>query len=145
LATVSSACSRTLPRPADAGHPSDEVVEVPFPPPPARVEFVPPPPRDADTWIDGEWDWNGRRWAWTYGGWVTAPPDAIFSRWKTRRLPDGTLLYTASTWRNASGKGIDAPKLLARARAREENVITPEGETEKTAPNQSPTTAVPSK
>lgn len=36
--------------------------------PPARHEFVPPPPHARySRWESGHWMWSGRRWAWASG------------------------------------------------------------------------------
>jgi hypothetical protein len=115
-----------------------EAIEVPFPPPPARVEFIPKKPRSGAVWIDGEWSWTGRRWAWTYGRWLVPPPDATFAQWRTARMSDGALLFAAGTWYDARGQEITEPVPLAIGAARQEDVVTPPGHTEKTAPNQFP-------
>jgi hypothetical protein len=117
---------------------AENAVEVPYPPPPARVEFVPERPRSGTVWVDGEWTWTGTRWAWTYGRWVAPPDSATFAPWKTARTADGVLLFVPGTWRNAAGAEIADPEPLARGRARGENVVTPPGEEEKTGPNQVP-------
>ncbi|HEX4337543.1 MAG TPA: YXWGXW repeat-containing protein [Polyangiaceae bacterium] len=122
------------PKPLKTG----EAAEVPFPPPPARVEFIPDKPRAGAVWVDGEWSWTGRRWAWTYGKWVLPPADATFAPWKTVRSNDGTLLFVAGIWHDEKGAEIPDPEPLAVGRAREENVVLPPGQTEKTAPNQVP-------
>jgi hypothetical protein len=136
-------CGSSLPEPPLAEPMpvrAEKAVEVPYPPPPARVEFVPERPRSGSVWIDGEWSWTGRRWAWTYGRWVAPPDSAKFSPWKTARSSDGTLLFVPGTWRNAAGAEITEPPPLARGRAREENVVTPPGHQEQTAPNKVPGT-----
>jgi hypothetical protein len=115
-----------------------EAIEVPFPPPPARVEFIPEKPRSGAVWIDGEWSWTGRRWSWTYGRWVTPPPSAVFAPWRTARTSDGTLLFAGGTWYDERGAEITEPLPLAIGHAREEDVITPKGQTERTAPNRVP-------
>jgi hypothetical protein len=98
-----------LPRPPYVGHPTSALVEVPYPPPPSRVEFVPPQPQDGAVWIDGEWTWRGRRWAWRSGRWVTVPAGATFSPWTSVRNGDGTLYFAPGTWRNAKGEDMRAP------------------------------------
>jgi hypothetical protein len=125
---------RPEPRPLREG----EAMEIPYPPPPARVEFVPHKPRSGAVWVDGEWSWTGRRWAWNYGKWVLPPPDSTFSPWRTLRSKDGTLLFVAGIWHDGKGAEIADPRPLAVGRAREENVVLPPGELEKTAPNQVP-------
>jgi hypothetical protein len=115
-----------------------EAIEVPFPPPPARVEFIPEKPNSGAVWIDGEWSWTGRRWAWTYGRWVIPPSSATFARWRTARTSDGILLFAPGTWHDERGAQIAEPLPLAVGVAREGEVILPHGQPEKTAPNQVP-------
>jgi len=138
---LAAGCGSSLPEP-DRAEPiavrAENAVEVPYPPPPARVEFVPDRPRSGTVWIDGEWSWTGQRWAWTYGRWVQPPESATFSPWKTARTSDGVLLFVPGRWRNAAGAELADPEPLARGRARQENVVTPPGQPEKTAPNKEP-------
>jgi hypothetical protein len=108
---------------------------VPYPPPPARVEFVPDQPSRDAVWVDGEWEWNGRRWGWIYGGWVQPPKNATYSPWRTTRRADGTLVFSPGAWRDANGREVPAPRVLVRGRAREEPVVSPEGTPERTGPN----------
>ena len=58
--------------------PTSALARVPYPPPPARVESVPPRPSTKATWIDGEWTWRGKRWLWVRGRWVEPPKGAVF-------------------------------------------------------------------
>src|SRR5262245_30359992 len=109
-ALLAAGCGGSLPE-APRPEPAAPVraanaVEVPYPPPPARVEFVPEQPRSGTVWVDGEWSWTGTRWAWTYGRWVAPPQSATFSPWKTARTSDGALLFVPGTWRNAAGVEI---------------------------------------
>ncbi len=89
------------------------MIEVPYPPPAARVESVPPPPNAADVWIDGQWDWDGRNWRWHEGRWMTPPDGAYFTRWTTQRRRDGRLFFARAAWRDASGRALDAYPSLA--------------------------------
>jgi hypothetical protein len=137
LATV--ACSSALPEPVLAERPASELVEVPYPPPPARVEHVPTEPERAAVWIDGEWEWDGRRWAWRYGGWIAAPSEGIsLAKWVTVRRTDGALMFAPSLWRDATGHVVPSPAMLAPATADDDSVISPEGNRESTAPNVQP-------
>lgn len=134
----------SLPEPELASAPPlkfGEAMEVPYPPPPARVEFIPERPRSGAVWIDGEWTWTGRRWAWTYGRWVMPPPSATYARWRTARTNDGTLLFASGAWYDENGGEVTEPSPLAIGTAREEDVITPPGRRERTAPNQVPAKA----
>jgi hypothetical protein len=129
------ACGSAIPEPGSAERPATDFVEVPYPPPPARVEFLPAKPRSGAVWIDGEWEWDGRRWAWRYGAWVAPPSGILYSRWTTIRRSDGTLLFAPSVFRNASGREMVSPPALATATAYDDNVVSPEGDRESTAPN----------
>ncbi|MEJ7728896.1 MAG: hypothetical protein WKG00_06750 [Polyangiaceae bacterium] len=133
-----TACTGALPRPPFVSHPTTALVKVPFPPPPARVEHVPEQPQDGAVWIDGEWTWQGRLWAWTYGRWVVAPTGARYSPWTTVRDRAATLYFAAGVWRDAAGRPLRAPKPLAVARANEEDVPEDEGQIEDTGTNRAP-------
>jgi hypothetical protein len=136
-----TACTGSLPRPLFVSHPTAALVKVPFPPPPARVEYVPEQPRDDAVWIDGEWAWEGRLWAWTYGRWVVPPAGARYSPWTTVRDRQATLYFASGTWRDAGGRAINAPKPLRLGRATEEDVPEDEGLIEDTGENQPPAVA----
>lgn len=92
-------------------------VEVPYPPPPARVELIPAQRDPAQVWVDGQWDWNLDDWVWRGGEWTTPPSeDAYFTPWTTVRAKDGRLYFVAATWRSASGDPIGGGSLgCARA------------------------------
>jgi len=117
-----------IPRPAYVGQPSSSLVEVRYPPPPARVEIVPDPPREGAVWIDGEWTWRGQRWAWKRGRWVMPPPDAAFAPWTSVRNGDGTLYWAEGQWRDRNGKEVPAPTVLALAHASPGEIVNAEGE-----------------
>jgi hypothetical protein len=141
-----SACSSGLPHPPYAPQPTSALVEVAFPPPPARAEAVPPrPPRPygADgpiVWLDGEWTWRGRRWSWTPGRWVVAPPDARFSPWTTVMREDGATFYAPGVWRDAHGAPLaEPPKALAYAQASSGVIFEPTGDLQRTGPTIDPT------
>ncbi len=127
VVTLSCGPSR-LPAPAWASQPTSALFEVPYPPPPARVEEVPPQPTDDAVWIDGEWVWQARRYAWRAGRWVVPPPAARFAPWTTVRDARGTLFLAQGTWRDERGVEIAPPAALAGARPRPGTVITPEGD-----------------
>ena len=57
-------------------------VNIGVPPPPPRVEVV-PPPRVGYVWAPGYWRWEGRRHVWVGGRWVRARPGEIWvaERW----------------------------------------------------------------
>src|ERR1700759_4439944 len=95
------ACGATLPHPDYVQQPTSALTVVGYPPPPARVEFVPKQPSKDAVWIDGEWQWQGRRWAWRIGRWVVPPAGARFAPWMMVRDPAGVVYYAEGTWRNA--------------------------------------------
>jgi len=51
-------------------------VYVQSPPPADIVEMQPPPPDNSPYWAwqKGHWRWNGTRYYWTSGHWVSRPP-----------------------------------------------------------------------
>ena len=79
---------------------------MPYPPPPARVEAIPSPPKDMKdpVWVDGEWQWRGRRWVWQPGQWELPYRDGYYAPPATVRLSDGSLVYYAGDWKAASKK-----------------------------------------
>src|SRR5690242_2735513 len=86
VAAAFVACGmRRLPAPPFTSQPTSALEAVPYPPPPALVEWVPPKPDGAAVWIDGEWMWQSGRWTWKRGRWVRPPPGARFAPWTTVR------------------------------------------------------------
>lgn len=120
--------------------PTSALVEVPYPPPPARVEIVPDPPADDAVWVDGEWVWQGGRWAWRAGRWVVVPPGVAFAPWTSVRSSNGTLHVAEGTFRDAKGTAVPEPATLARGRPRGGSVVNPEGEP---VPQTSPAASAP--
>ncbi len=126
------ACVGRLPHPPYARQSTAALEVVGYPPPPARIEFVPLPPTGDAVWIDGEWAWQGRRWAWRIGRWVEPPRGASFSPWTVVRSDDGTTYYAAGAWRDADGGALAEPAALVAARPNLSDVVDPEGELETT-------------
>jgi len=120
----------TVRRPRMVQQPASALFEVPYPPPPARVEVVPSAPRPDAVWIDGEWMWRGRRWGWQKGRWVVPPANAAFAPWTSVRNADGTLFMAQGSWRDAKGAEVLAPRSLAVGRSSPGAVVGPEGEVE---------------
>lgn len=96
---VLAGCPPLLPTPETTHHRGDTFVRVPYPPPAAQVELVPPQPSEDAVWVDGFYRWTGRDYIWTPGDWVVpeaglkyAPPMAV-------RLDDGSLVYYEGKWR----------------------------------------------
>jgi hypothetical protein len=129
-ATAMLACGgRHLPAPSFVGQPQQALVQVPYPPPPARVEFVPEQPDGDSVWIDGEWVWQGRRYAWKPGRWVKPPGNAAFAPWATVRDTMGSLYIAEGAWRDAKGNEIAAPAPLRTGKPSPGAITDPEGET----------------
>jgi hypothetical protein len=117
LAMGGFSCGSHLPQPASATQPPDAFHEVPYPPPPAKVEYVPDRPRKDAVWVNGQWRWLTTDWRWERGGWYAVPPGVGFARWETRRERDGRLSFAPASWRDARGQEAPAPPLLAQATA----------------------------
>jgi hypothetical protein len=132
------ACNSGLPHPPYAAHTSDELVPVPYPPPPARVETVPPKPASGAVWLEGQWSWRGRKWAWREGYWAAPPAGATYSPWQMVRNEEGTLFFAAGTWRDSKGLPAAPPPPLGLGVARGTSVVDPEGESELVGRNLSP-------
>lgn len=126
-ALLACGASRT-PEPSFVAHPTSALVEVPYPPPPARVEVVPAQARKDAVWLDGEWVWQGRTWAWRTGRWVVPPSGAAYAPWTTVRS-DGGILYAAEgRFRRRDGTEVEPTLVLTSGRARGGPVVTPEGD-----------------
>jgi hypothetical protein len=129
-ATTMLACgSRRLPAPSYVGQPQEALVQVPYPPPPARVEFVPDQPDDHAVWIDGEWVWQGRRYAWKPGRWVKPPANASFAPWSAVRDTMGSLYVAEGSWRDSKGNEVAAPAPLKIGKPSPGAITDPEGDT----------------
>lgn len=130
-----------LPAPVYVGQPTAALEPVAYPPPPARVEFIPDPPKPSGAvWIDGEWTWQGTRWAWKRGRWVVPPPNARYSPWTSTRDRSGLYYVAEGRWRDAQGGEVPEPTPLAVGRTRGGAVTDPEGDTVKLPPNVAPGT-----
>ena len=123
-----------LPAPSYAQNVSSAYDEVPYPPPPARVEFVPKPPQKGAVWLDGEWTWEGTRYAWKRGRWVLPPANARFAPWTATRDATGVYFIAEGTWRDPNGKEVAEPEPLAYGSPNGGKVTTPEGATAPPAP-----------
>lgn len=116
-AAVFACGSPRLPTPPFVPQPTSALVEVPYPPPAARPEFVPDAPDVAGVvWIDGEWTWQGQRWTWKRGRWVVPPKGASFAPWTTVRDDEGILYVAQGTFRDARGAALDEPDPIATGR-----------------------------
>jgi hypothetical protein len=113
--------SSRVPRPDHVQIKAEDYVPVPFAPRVPQVELVPDRPAHPGdvVWADGGWEWDGDRYRWQPGAWVAPPEGAKRARWViVRRKEDGQLFFAPSVWRDASGRNIDPPEPLARARTR---------------------------
>jgi hypothetical protein len=136
LGLAAPGCSLQIRHPAYVGQPQSALQEVDEPPPPARVELLPPVPSPQAVWVDGEWMWRRERWAWLPGRWVNPAPQTAFSPWVFVRGLDGRLWYAPGVWRDlAQGTPVDSPGALAIASVETGVVLSAEGATETTGPS----------
>jgi hypothetical protein len=126
-------CDNGLPRPKYVQQTTAALLLVGYPPPPARVEFIPRRPPGESVWLDGEWAWSGSKWAWTPGRWVIAPVGASFSPWTTVRDDAGNVYYASGSWRDVSGRVLSPPLALASGSSMAGDVTSSEGDDQKTA------------
>jgi hypothetical protein len=111
------ACSSGLPLPERTRHPREAFLPVPYPPPAALAETVPPQPeRDEAVWIDGEWVFQGNRYVWQRGGWVEPPLGARFAQWRAVYQSAGRLFLAPGTWYDAAGHALPRPDIAVPAR-----------------------------
>ena len=115
VAGALSACGGSFPRPPMVAPPVSAYEEVPYPPPAARAEVVPPKPDGAVVWLDGQWDWTGSSWRWSHGGWIVPVTGARYQPWTSARRNDGRLFFARATWRDANGKPLDVPPTVVVA------------------------------
>lgn len=118
-------CGSSLSGPPLARHRPADFVEVPYPPPAALAETVPPRARREAVWIDGEWTYQGRIFVWQRGGWVIVPPGVSHAPWRVVYDRDGRLLLAPGIWYGARGRRIAPPEILVAART-PANEFTPE-------------------
>ncbi|MET0543358.1 MAG: YXWGXW repeat-containing protein [Variovorax sp.] len=71
-------------------------VQIGTPPPPPRVERV-PPPRAGYVWAPGHWEPRGNRYVWASGAWVRARPGYAYNapQWHEQ---DGRWEYRRGEW-----------------------------------------------
>jgi len=100
-ALVCCACAPALPVPPYEPQEGASPVVVPFIPPPARVDVIgdPPPGLAHPVWVDGQWTWRGRRWAWEPGEWVELEPKKVYAKPIVVRRSDGQLVWFVGTFR----------------------------------------------
>ncbi|MGA7122274.1 MAG: hypothetical protein WBY94_19380 [Polyangiaceae bacterium] len=109
------ACGASSHEPPRAPQPPDAFAVVPYPPPAARVETLPKRPSPQAEWTDGQWSWDGARWNWTPGAWVDPPSGARFAPWALVLDRDGQYEFAPGSWRDASGRELQAPRVVDSA------------------------------
>src|SRR5690349_8558045 len=129
-------CGSRVPHPPYTTQPTNALVEVDYPPPPARVEFVTEQPAKNTVWLNGEWSWTGRRWSWKQGGWVVVPEGATYAKVTVVRRSDGKLFFAPGAWRNAKGEEVQAPAFKVASASKSTAVVDPEGDPAPTAADQ---------
>jgi hypothetical protein len=128
LGCALAACSGRVPHPPYASQPASALVEVDYPPPPARVESVPERPAGNAVWLNGEWSWTGRRWGWKPGGWIVVPEGAAYAKLLIVRRNDGKLFAAPGMWRNAKGEEVSPPEPISASPAKSSAIVDPEGD-----------------
>lgn len=116
-----------LPAPTYEGQPTSALIQVPYPPPPARTEMIPKAPDGTSVWLDGEWIWSARRWAWKKGRWVVPPANASFSPWTMTRDRTGVIWAASGVWRDDKGNEVD-DSVTAAGKSSVTTVVDPEGD-----------------
>lgn len=114
-------CARSVPLPRTGPAPDQSDIEVPYPPPAAKVETIPEQKDAAQVWVDGQWDWSIDEWVWRGGEWTTPPSaEAYFTPWSTVRKKDGRLFFIPAAWRDARGAALTKSGAGCPAPARKE-------------------------
>lgn len=108
-------CGSELRRAQLGSHPvsGSEPDIVDFPPPPAEVEDVPPDPGPPCVWVDGRWEYVGRRWEWQAGAWVNPSAACFYAPPVMVWLPSdgaGELYYLQGRWYTEGGEPCGEPK-----------------------------------
>jgi hypothetical protein len=112
---VLAGCSSAVPLPETVRHSRETYVPVPYPPSAGLAETVPPQPPGDVIWIDGEWVFHGRSYAWQRGGWVEPPTGARFAPWRALYRRNGRLLLAPGTWYDRSGNALPRPEVAVPA------------------------------
>ena len=103
LCAACGASVRSAPRGPQPDNAAATLVQ--FPPPPAKVEILPEDPGEPCLWVDGHYNWVGRRWQWEAGGWFIVPEGCHLAEARLVWAPEGsTLYYTPAGFYLDSGK-----------------------------------------
>jgi hypothetical protein len=103
LCAACGASVRNAPRGPQPDNAAATLVQ--FPPPPAKVEILPEDPGEPCLWVDGHYNWVGRRWQWEAGGWFVVPEGCHLAEARLVWAPEGsTLYYTPPGFYLDSGK-----------------------------------------
>lgn len=122
------ACGSSLPAPSATEHPLGAFEAVPYPPPAALAETVPPrPDTPGVVWIDGEWVYRGNTYVWRRGGWVAPPARSRFAPWRAWYRRDGRLMLAPGTWYDDKRAQVRRPQPLVAA-STPPNQLTPEAQ-----------------
>ena len=101
-----------MPRPAVIEHPSESYVGVPYPPSASLAETVPARPKGKNiVWIDGDWVYRGKFYAWQRGGWFEAPEGGQYAPSRILYLEGGRLMFAPGTWYDENREPL--PRLRA--------------------------------
>ena len=105
---------------SDMPTPEDGVrsLVVPYPPPPASVETMPPAPIDRGClYLDGQWAFGARDWQWVAGGWVIPQPGCGFARsrlfWQTAGANSEELRFRPGRWVKLDQPSVDCSAATA--------------------------------
>lgn len=112
IAVMLVACGSSLPAPEHAEHPAESYNEVPYPPTASLAEIIPARPNCANcVWVDGDWVFRGKIYAWQRGGWFVPPPGARYASSRIVYTPGGRILFAPGTWYDRQGQTL--PRLQA--------------------------------
>lgn len=110
------ACSGSLPEPPKTQHPNEAYDEVPYPPPAALAETVPPRPKQSGVvWLEGDWVFRGSTYAWVRGGWTLAPEKARYAVSNVVYTRDGRILFAPAAWYDAGGQKLERVRPITPA------------------------------
>ena len=111
LSVTLCSCGFSVPGPPLVAHPKSAFVEVPYPPPAALVEAVPPSSGPPLVWLDGYWAWQGQSYTWVRGGWVFVSAGESFAPWQLMYTRNGLLMFAPGAWYATGGVRIRSPEI----------------------------------